>query len=352
MSNFNDEKLDKMLKAYCTRDDETFTFKKPKKIKHTALIAACLVLVIMAGIIFIPNLFPHEEHSFIIVANAQSLDEEGIASADEITKDAFVELENICGNIVTFDFDEILWEDAPYYDITKSFVFHSFRTNLNINVVGEDIKTITYKFSDGCFYPSHIEASNKLDDEERKMLNHMIAFSYDGARQEYTYDYDENTLVHLAFNPVYSADATYESAGRYFSSPYEYARSHSGYNCTESYVYSENKDELVAEYGWARIISGGLRSSAPTVVTEDEQAALREYAKSDDMVGFFNFQNQIFKRLVDGITIDITVTFTSGETVKKTLELTYTPKEVTNAEWYTDKPTNTYSNGTISARIK
>lgn len=87
MSNFNDDKLDKMLKAYCTTDVDTFTFTKPKKVKHTALIAACLVLVILAGIVFVPSLMPHKEHSFIIVANAQTLDEEGIASADEINHD-------------------------------------------------------------------------------------------------------------------------------------------------------------------------------------------------------------------------------------------------------------------------
>ncbi|MBR3988610.1 MAG: hypothetical protein IKK10_04830 [Clostridia bacterium] len=352
MSNYNDEKLDKMLKSYCTLENETFTFSKPKKIKRTALIAACLVLVILAGIVFVPSLMPHKEHNFIIVANAQTLDEEGIASADEITRDAFVELENLCGNLVIFDFDEVLLEDAPYYDITKSFLFHSFKTNLNINVAGEDIKTVTYKFSDGSFVPVHIKDYNKFDNEDKEMHNHIISFSYELSRQEYTYNYDKNTTIHLGFNPVYTPDATYESAGRYFSSPYEYARFHKGYNCTESYVYSENEDELKAKFGWARTISGGLKSSAPTVVTEEEQETLREYARANDMIGFFNYQNQIFKRLVDGTTIDVTVTFTSGETVTKTLELIYTPKEVTNAEFYDENPTNTYSNGTISARLK
>ena len=109
MSNINDEKLDKMLKAYCTREEEAFNYTKPKKVKHTALIAACLVLVMLAGICFIPSLIPHKEHNFIIVANAQTLDEAGLASADEITKDIFVELENVSGNLVHFDFDENQW---------------------------------------------------------------------------------------------------------------------------------------------------------------------------------------------------------------------------------------------------
>lgn len=353
MSNINDEKLDKMLKAYCTGNDETFTFKKPKKIRHTALIAACLVLVMLAGIIFIPNLLPHKEHSFVIVANARTLDEEGIASADEITTDFFVELENVCGNIVDFDFDEILWEDAPYYDLTKSFVFHSFLTNLNINVAGEDIKSVTYKFNSGAFTPTHVNA--RKDEDHLEELMHILSTGYDYIRTEYTYDYDEDTLVLLSYTPVYDKNATHEGVGRFFSSPFEYAQSHSGYNCTESYVYSENRDELVEKYGWARTIGGGYRCSAPSVVTEEERKTLREYAIADDMIGFFNYQNQIFKRLIDGTTIDVTVTFNSGEKQTKTLELMYTPKELTAEdwyiEWYMDRPSNTPSNGNISARL-
>lgn len=351
MSNFNDEKLDNMLKAYCTREEEAFTFNKPKKVKHTALIAACLVLVILAGIIFIPNLLPHKEHSFIIVANAQSLDEADIASADEITKDAYVELENVCGNLVKFDFDETLWEDAPYYDTTKSFLFHSFVTNLNVNIVGEDIETVTYKFSNGCFTLTGYSAY-KDEPEIMEDIYHTVAFSYDYAQAEFTYDYEEHPFILISYNPVYHPGATYEGAARYYSSPYEYAKAHKGYNCTESYVYSDNEEELIEEFGWARKISGGLKSSAPTVVTEDERAKLREYAIADDMVGFFNYQNQIFKRLVDGTTIDVTVTFKTGESVTKTLELIYTPKEITNVEFYEDFPTNTKSNGNISARLK
>ena len=70
------------------------------------------------------------------------------------------------------------------------------------------------------------------------------------------------------------------------------------------------------------------------------------------MVGFYNYQNQIFKRLVDGTTLDVTVTFKTGESVTKTLELMYTPKEVTDTEFYEDHPSNTLSNGNISARLK
>lgn len=353
MSNINDDKLDRMLKSYFNSNTETFTFTKPKRLKHTALIAACLVLVILAGIIFIPSLLPEKEHSFIIVANAQSLDEEGLASADEITEDFFVEIENVCGNLVEFDFDEVLWEDAPLYDMTKNLLFLDFITNLNINVAGEDIKTVTYKFNSGAFSPTHINA--RKDEEHLESLNHTLIVGHDSIRTEYTYDYDKDYLIQLTYNPVYDSDATYESVGRYISSPNEYVKNHSGYNKNEKYVYSENKDELVEKYGWAKIVDGGYRCSAPSVVTDEERATLREYAIADDMIGFFNFQNGIFKRLIDGTTIDITVTFNSGEKQTKTLELMYTPKELTAEdwyiEWYADLPSNTPSNGNISARI-
>lgn len=353
MNNFNDEKLDKMLKAYCNRDTEAFAFKKPKKLRHTALIAACLVLVMLAGIIFIPNLIPKKENSFIIVANAESLDEAGVASADEITADFFVEIENVCGNLVAFDFDEILWEDAPGYDLTKNLLFLDFVTNLNINVAGEDIKTVTYKFNDGAFSPTHTK--KRIDEDLAEMTNRTLIVGYDSIRTEHTFDYDEEKLVLLTYNPVYNADATYEGAGRYYSSPNEYAKNFIGYGNTESYVYSENKQELIDKYGWAKCIDGGYRCSAPTVVTDEERAILREYAEANDMVGFFNYQNLIFKRLIDGTTIDVTVTFNTGEKQTKTLELMYTPKELTAEdwyiEWYMDCPSNTPSNGNISARI-
>ena len=151
MNNFNDDKLDKMLKAYCTREED-FTFNKPKKIKHTALIAACLVLVILAGVMFIPSLSPKKEHSFTIVANAQTLDEEGLATKDEINHDAYVTFATVdSSNIVFFDFDEPLLADVPEYNIVKNYLFHNFFTNFYISVEGEDIETITYKASDGGF---------------------------------------------------------------------------------------------------------------------------------------------------------------------------------------------------------
>lgn len=347
MSNFNDEKIDKMLKAYCTRSDETFTFNKPKKIKHTALIAACLVLVILAGVIFVPHLFPTQNTSgFIIVANAKSLDETGLASADEITKEYYVELENPTGNVVFFDYDEILNPDAPGYNLTQRYLFQSFATNLNINVVGEDIKTITYKFNKGAITPVCTPIEHIEDGKDN------MVFSYGFCCTEVTFDKKPDEIFILGFNPVYNPDATYELSRMYYSSPDAIVKYHHSFLETRNYVFSENYGELEAQYGWEKSLSYGYRSSDPPLANEEEINTLRELSQADDMLGFFNYQNQIFKRLVDGTTIDITVTYNSGASETKTIELIYTPIEATDIEWYSKEPANTNSNGIISARLK
>ena len=350
MNNFNDEKLDKMLKAYCTREEETFNYTRPKKVKHTALIAACLVLVMLAGICFIPSLIPHKEHNFIIVANAQTLDEAGLASADEITKDAFVELKNLCGNIVYFDFNNKFSTDARDIDLVKTYLFQSFATNLSINVVGEDIETITYKPNRGAMSLSY--GDGEETEELIELRNHIVGFSYKYSEPEYTVNYDEQKYVSISFNPVYDENAEYEHVTKSFSYKDPKDNTTHGYLLTDNLAFSEDSDSLGAQYGWVSSIGSGYRTNAVSAVTAEEKETLESYINADDMVGFFNYQNQIFKRLVDGTTVDVTVKFTSGETLTKTLELTYTPIEVTEVDNYLHNQFNTYSDGHISAKLK
>lgn len=347
MNNIPDEKLDSMLRAYCQRETKTYTYHKPNKLRFTAIAAACLVLVIMAGVIFVPHLFPANAGSgFIIVANAQTLDEAGTASGDEITTDNQVILENVSRNYITYDFDEILYEDAYGYDVAKKYLFHSFSTNLNINVVGEDIKSITYDFNKGAFNAviSPIEYSDDVKKDN-------FLFTYSHCLPRYTFNCKENEIIILCFNPVYNPDATYKLSRMYYSSPDDIVRCYHTFLPTTNYVYSESYEELVSTYGWAQDLCFGYRSSDPSVVTDEEKATLKAYAEADDMISFFNYQNQIFKRLVDGTEIDITVTYNSGDYETKTLVLTYNPIEVTDIEWYTDNPAN-FITGNISAILK
>lgn len=354
MNNFNDEKLDKMLKAYCTRENETFTFTKPKKIKHTALIAACLVLVILAGIVFIPSLLPHKEHSFIIVANAQTLDEEGIASADEINYDFFVKCAEIkSSNQIDFDFDEILYTGATEYDLVKRYLFHSIQTRLDLSVKGEHIKKVTYEVSKGGLGLLYHEGD--LSKAPENFITSWY-FSYESAKTKQTIKYKDQYRTTIGYSTVFDPNVKYEEITKYVSSPDPVAMQHHYYLETDEYVYSENYDEL-KQYGRVETLGYGYRTPTPTEVTDEEKAKLTEYAAADDMRGFFNYQNEIFKRILEDVEIYVTATFTDGTKQTKTLELQYTPDYITeqdwnNDHWYLHNQWNSYSRGDICARLK
>ncbi|MBQ8001782.1 MAG: hypothetical protein IJ298_11430 [Ruminococcus sp.] len=345
MSKFSEEQTDKMLRTYHACMPDTYSFRKPRKTHLTSVIAACIAILLIAGVCFIPGALSHSDSGFIIVANAQALDEAGIASADEITSDAFVEIKSDSYPIVTFDFDCILDPDAKEYDLTQKYLFHAVTMNLDFDVVGEDIETVTYKTNKGVFVLSY---SPEGKDSQ------CIFAGYDSPTTEYTIDYQERDNYRFSFNPVYDDSYTYDFITKYYS--YAYANPEQNYShsfCdTDELVYSEDSGDLHAKYGWVSSIGSGYRSSAPTAATEEEINALRAYAKADDMVGFFNCQNKIFERIINEVTIDITVTKTDGSVHTKTLELCYTPDEITSAEGYLDDQTRTYSTGTISAKLK
>lgn len=358
MNNFNDEKLDKMLKAYCTRE-EAFIFTKPKKVKHTALIAACLVLVILAGIVFVPSFLPHKEHSFLIVANAQTLDEEGIASADEINHDFFVKCAEInSSNVIDFDFDEILYTGATEYDLVKRYLFHSIQTKLDLSVQGENIRKVTYEVSKGglglLYYGG--DRADLNNPETVKFIKNSWYFSYESAKTKQTIKYRDQEIATIGYSTVFDPNVKYEEITKYVSSPDPIAMNHHYYLETDEYVYSENYDEL-AQYGRVKRLGYGYRTPTPTEVTEEEKKTLTEYAAADDMRGFFNYQNEVFKRILEDVEIYVTATFTDGTKQTKTLELQYTPDYITEKEWYNDhwylsNQWRSYSRGTLSARLK
>lgn len=344
MSKYSMEQTDKMLRTYHTCMPDTYSFRKPSKTHFTSVIAACVAILLIAGACFIPASFSGNDSSFIIVANAQTLDETGIASADEITPDAFVEIKSDSYPIVEFDFDCVLDSDAKEYDLTKKYLFHTVYMNLNLDVVGENIETITYKVNNG--------AINLTYCSEEGTNSKFFHTGYDHPHTEYTIDYADRDRYHLTFHPIYDSNYTYERVTKFYS----YANPEQNYShsfCdTDELVYSEDSEELHAKYGWVSSYGSGYISSAPTAATEEEIESLRAYATADNMVGFFNYQNKVFERIINQVTIDITVTKTNGKTETKTLELCYTPDEITSAEGYLDDQSRTYSTGTISAKIK
>lgn len=348
MSNFNDDKLDKMLKAYCTRKTENYTFKKPRyrKVKYTAIIAACIAILLLTGTILTPAVTENNSQNFIIVTNTKAFSESDLASADEITSDTYVQLTSLGGNYVQYDFDEILNSDAPQYNMIQSYLFHTISKHLDIRVVGENIETVTYKTNQGAMNLIYCDDINC----DHKHNEHAL-FGYDIALQEYTASYEQHQHLYLCFTPVYSPDSTYKQNTLSYAYADPNAMHHHYFMDSNEYVYSFDSDELHRQYGWVSGIGLGVSSSAPTVVTDEEKEALKAYTSADDMVGFFNYQNKIFKRLIDGATIDIIVTKTNGTSETKTLELMYVPDEVTSSEWYLDNQYSTYSTGEIYAKL-
>ena len=338
MNKYTDDKIDNMLKVYCTREEEAYTFRMPSPgIGFKSIIAAVIAIVLLTGVCFLPNLFSNEDSGFVIVANATTLDKSGISSADEITTDNFVTLKSKSSNIVFFDFDEIINADAPQDDLVRKYLFQSFAQNLHIDVVGEDIETITYTPSQGVL--SVLKCSSA--DQRYKCL----VFDYKTSKESITIDYGEQDLYQIAFNPVYDNNSSYKEVF-YFE----------GYDkVTEKYYY-ENKNyyeenEGNKPYDIVSEVGRGYRSEAKPVATEEEIAKLSQYSKENDMESFFALQNKIFERLVNDVTIDVTVTKTNGSIHTKTLQLCYIPCDSPEYEDYKELQYVSPSTGTISAKI-
>lgn len=347
MSKFSDEQTDRMLRTYYSCKQEEYSFSPPRRRRLTPIIAACLAVAVIAGVCFIPANRPDPDSGFIIVANAETLDEAGLASADEITTDSFVEIRNDSNTMVTFDFDCILDPDAKEFDLTQTYLFHSISMNLDFHVVGEDIESVTYKTNKGIFTLLYCP-------EGRDSIHNSacVFVGYDSPTTECTIDYDEIEKYQFSFNPIYNDGYSYDFSTKYYSYVNPEDNHHNGFLSTDDLEFSENSEELYEKYGWVSSFGNGIRTSAPTAATREEIDALRAYAVADDMVGFFNYQNKVFERIINEVTIDITVTKTDGTTYTKTMELCYTPDLITNAEGYLEDQTRTLSTGTISARLK
>lgn len=295
------------------------------------VVAAAIVLIMLVGMCFVPNLFPSDDSGFIIVTNAQTLDDEGLASAKEITAEEFVELKSVSNTAVFYDFNRILNENADENNLVQKYLFHSFAKLLHIDVVGEDIETVSYKLNKGVLCATSVPQEDRYE---------YMAFNYDKAITEYTIDYDNQVNYQIAFNPVNMDGTDYDTV----------------FVIKE---YDENKEiktvEYVNEYPDSATgieeLGRGFKSSMLTIVTDEEIKTLKSYIESEDMVGFFNYQNKIFERIINDITLDITVTKSDGSTETKTLQLRYNPIAITEADDYLDYQILTPSAGTISAKL-
>lgn len=329
MIKFKDELNKELSHITCKAStQELITNAKPN---HTPsyfiprIAAAVLVLVLLAGVCFMPNLLDKKENSFTIYAGAQKL-----------SSDYYVDLNSNDPNYIKFDFNQILDENAEPTDITKRYLFHSFEKKLDLNIVGKDIENITYKINKGSLTAVIV----KNLDTENSTLEFKNSFS------------DENSIITIKYDEQSHTTFSYNFAvpkDDFFQSPEHYsALAETGEIVIKTNTLTNNTTESTPKHN---IIASGYKYDCIPLATAEEIECLKKFAKNNDMVGFYNYQNQVFKRIIDGTTIDITVEKTSGEKETKTLQLCYTPTEINNANTTSENHSYTLSNGTLSSKL-
>ena len=332
MSKFKDNLNKELsyLKATETANDIINKAESKRKIitfKRAVAMVAALVLVFT--VIFIPS--NNSKSSFVIIANAESTADSATpdsdtATGDELNTESFVELKSEEPNYIYYNFNYILDENAEDTDLVRKYLFHSFNKYLNITVEGNDIETITYKINNGSL--SSYTLTHVSDTQKTIHVKNTSS----QMQTEMTIDYDKQDITSFKFNPVTSQD---------------------DFHCNLDKFMVTDTGEVTNESFGSSIIGYGHKDNN-TLATREEIKMLRKYIKNDDMVGFYNYQNQIFKRLIDGITLDITVTKTNGKIETQTLEFLYTPDLIEELPEYNDaiEKNQTLSTGTLSARIK
>ena len=318
--------------------------KQTKNYTYKALIAAALVIAIIAGIIFVPPLFDQgSDYSFAVYAGAV-----------EITDDKFVVIDSDASNFVKFNFLEELDETADPTEITKKYLFHSFEKTFKLKISGENIDGFIFLVNNGsltCYqlidseenYSETLEVSN-IDNSYYKEFSHIM-LPY----------YQQNNLV-FKINPVCPTDGLTRLAyGLNELTPY-IALADTGEVVTDEKFREmlPHKNHFDAEALGYSPIAYGYNYLLPRTVTGEEMEKLKEFAKADDMVGFYNYQNQIFKHLIDQMSVDILVRKNDQskyyyETVR--LQFCYNPIEVTENDVASSNHSESLSKGTLSAML-
>lgn len=332
MSKFKD-KIDKELSYIKATNKASDIIAKVESknnvIPFKRVVAMVAALVLVFTVIFIPA--KNNKSSFMIIANAESSADSATSDSKEITGDIlntenFVEIESDEPNYIYYNFNYVLDENAESTDLVKKYLFHSFNKHLNISVDGENIETITYKINKGSLSSYTMTCNNPT----QKIIH--VKNTSAQMQTEMSIDYEVQDITSFKFNPVTSQD---------------------DFHCNLAQFMVTDTGEITRETSNTSIIGYGHKDDN-TLATEEEIETLRQYIKNDDMVGFYNYQNQIFKRLIDSITLDITITKTNGKKETQTLEFLYTPDVLKELPKYNDaiEKQQTLSTGTLSAKIK
>ena len=339
MSKFK-ENLDmelSFLQSDTTADDIISRASKSKKIitfKKAVLIAASFILVLTMT--FVP--FRNNKSSFVIIANAEATADSATPDSGKITGDTlntetFVEIKSNEPNLIEYNFNYVLNENADPSNPAQKYLFYTFSKQMNIAIEGDDIDTVTYKINNGCLGGC---LTKKLD-------NHTVISSVGNTngqhKTDFTVDYNEYEYISFGFTPSTDYDINQKR-----------------YNLLDTGEFA--KGTITSDDPYS-VVGMGVMSDG-TLATEEEIKMLSKFAKNDDMVGLYNYQNQIFKRLIDNITLDIIITKTDGKKETQTLEFLYTPDVITKDTLIAEDDfegsffdhLTTESTGTLSARIK
>ena len=307
-----------IIKASCNKN-KIITFPK------VAAVAAVIALIFSMILIAPNNTAPDNKNSFTIIANAKSSSEDSVAG-EKLNTESFVELKSEEPNYIFYNFNYILDENAEDTELVKKYLFHSFNKHLNIQVKGDNIDSITYRINKGSL--SSYTMTN-IDNTGKTLI---VKNTTAKTKSEISMNYNDQSITSFRFNPVASTDDFHYHNKKYYA-------------LDSGKVVDVQTDSNTIGYGY---------KDNNSLATESEINKLKDYIKSNDMIGFYNYQNQVFKRIIDDITLDVIVTMNDGETQTKTIEFLYTPDIVEELPKYNDaiEKGQTLSTGTISARIK
>lgn len=310
-----------------------------------SLVAAILALAILVGVCIIPELIPkakEEPRSFTIYAGAA-----------EISDEKFAVINGDDSNFVHFDFNRYLDFNADPTDITKSYIFHSFEKSFNLQIKGEDIDGFVC-FANNCFLARYQSTENgdfvsfdyTWQDKYRNYHN-LLPFPY--------YDQKDWTFTLNPVSPTNNSirnDLELSDLEPYIALP------ETGEIITDENFkrYWPNRVHVDAESLGYKPIAYGVKNLEEPTATGEEIDTLRKYAEADDMVSFYNYQNKIFKRLLENASVDILIRKNDQSKYYYegvTLQFSYIPTEVT-AESIKDTSRNhseTLSKGKLSAKL-
>ena len=341
MSKFKD-KIDSELcylhATYSASDIISKAESKTKIITFKRAVAMVAALVLVFTVIIVPS--DNTNSSFVIIANAESTNDN--ATSDEITSEYFVKLNSNQPNYIYYNFNYILDENADNTDLVRKYLFHSFDKFLDIRIEGENIEKITYKMNNG----SLTSYTTKVIDAST--TEYHLDNTTGVTQSQITIDYDNQNNTSFSLNPINSTVDYYN-----YENEMLWVIKDTGEITDTSIDTIYSTDGEILDYSSKDIIGSGFKDTQ-TIATEEEIKKLREYAKSDDMVGFHNYQNEVFKRIIENLILDITITKTNGDTETKTLEFLYTPEPFRKSQlaYYDTTKSVTMSAGTLSAKIK